>query len=205
MTNRPDIERLLFLPGASGVARFWQPVIARLDSHIEHVAFDYPGFGGNPPDPKLSSLEDLTDWIETRIDRPVAIMAQSMGGVIAMQLALRNHTMVRRLVLTGTSGGVPTDALDVAGWREEYRREFPNNPDWFTDDRIDLSKRVANLPMPCLLIFGTRDPVAPLAAGEYLSKLLPNARLVTVETDSHFFVRDMPEVVAPHIRAFLGM
>ena len=205
MADRSKAERLLFLPGASGVARFWQPVIDRLASSVECVAFDYPGFGGNPPDPKLSSLEDLTNWIETYIDRPVDIMAQSMGGVIAMQLALRNHAMVRHLVLTGTSGGVPMSRFDLAEWREEYRREFPNNPNWFTDDRTDLSKRVANLPVPCLLIFGTRDAVAPLAVGEYLSRLLPDARLVTVDTGSHFFVRDMPDEVAPHIKAFLGV
>ena len=205
MTGGPDVERLLFLPGASGVARFWQPVIDRLGASVEHVAFDYPGFGGNPPDPALSSLEQLTDWIETYVDRPVAILAQSMGGSIAMQLALRNHALVRRLVLTGTSGGVSMDRFNVAEWREKYRKEFPGNPRWFTDDRTDLSKRVANLPMPCLLVFGTRDPVAPLTVGEYLAELLPDARLMTVDTDSHFFVRDMPDAVAPHIRTFLGL
>ena len=63
--SRGPAERVLFLPGASGVARFWQPVIERLDLQVEHSAFDYPGFGGNPPDPKLSSLADLTNWIET--------------------------------------------------------------------------------------------------------------------------------------------
>ena len=208
MTSQTPAQRVLFLPGASGVARFWQPVIDRLTLSVEHVAFDYPGFGGNPPDPKLSSLEQLTDWIETYIDRPVDIVAQSMGGVMAMQLALRKHHLVRHLVLTGTSGGVPITRFNSADgpsdWREAYRREAPNNPDWFTDDHTDLSARVANLPIPCLLIFGTRDTVAPLAAGEYLTQLLPDARLVTVDTDSHFFVRDMPDQVAPHIQAFLA-
>ena len=205
MVSESKAERVLFLPGASGVARFWQPVIDRLSLSVEHVAFDYPGFGGNPPDPKLASLADLTNWIETYIDRPVDILAQSMGGGIAMQLALRKHSLVRHLVLTGTSGGVSMSRFNPAEWREEYRLESPNNPDWFTDDRTDLTKRGANLPMPCLLIFGTRDSVAPLAAGEYMAQLLPDARLVTIDTDSHFFVRDMPDQVAPHIKAFLGV
>jgi pimeloyl-ACP methyl ester carboxylesterase len=204
MVSQPVAERLLFLPGASGVARFWRPVIDRLSLSLDYKAFDYPGFGGNPPDPKLSSLEDLTNWIETFIDRPVDILAQSMGGVIAMQLALRKHHLVRHLVLSGTSGGVPMGKFNAADWRESYRREAQKNPNWFTDDRTGLSKRVAILPVPVLLIFGSRDAVAPLALGKYLSHLLPIAQLVTVDTDSHFFVRDMPDVVAPHIKSFLG-
>ncbi len=205
MVGQSKAERVLFLPGASGVARFWQPVIDRLALSVEPVAFDYPGFGGNPPDPKLSSLADLTSWIETYIDRPVDILAQSMGGGIAMQLALRKHYLVRHLVLTGTSGGVSMSRLSPTEWREEYRRESPSNPDWFTDDRTELTKRVANLPMPCLLIFGTRDSVAPLATGEYMARLLLDVRLVAIDTDSHFFVRDMPDQVAPYIKAFLSV
>ena len=197
-------ERALFLPGAGGLASFWQPVIDRLALEVEHFSFDYPRFGGNPPNPELSSLEELTDWIETYIDRPVDILAQSMGGGIALQLALRKHKLVRHLVLTGTSGGVPMQRFNPADWREDYRQESPDNPNWFTDDRTDLSKRVANLPVATLLIFGTRDSVAPLAAGQYLAQLLPFARLLTVDTGSHFFVRDLPDKVAPHIKSFLA-
>lgn len=204
MNRHGPAERALFLPGASGVARFWRPMIDRLALPAETIAFDYPGFGGNPPDPALSSLEDLTNWIDTYIDRPVDILAQSMGGSIAMQLALRKHDLVRHLVLTGTSGGVPVRQFNPVEWRDQYRRESPGNPNWFTEDRTDLSKRVANLPVPCLLIFGTRDTVTPLAIGEYLTRLLPDARLVTIDTDSHFFVRDLPDEVAPHIQAFLS-
>jgi pimeloyl-ACP methyl ester carboxylesterase len=205
MSDGGPAERLLFLPGASGVARFWQPVIDRLVLGVEQVAFDYPGYGGNPPDPKLSSLADLTDWIDSYIDRPVDIMAQSMGGVIGMTLALRHTDLVRHLVLTGTSGGVPMGQFKAEEWREAYRRESPGNPSWFSDDRTDLSKRVANLPIPTLLVFGRRDGVAPLAIGQYLERLIPDARLVIIETDSHFFVRDMPDVVAPLIKEYLGV
>ncbi len=205
MTSQSRPERLLFLPGASGLARFWQPVMDRLALPMEHRAFDYPGFGGNPPDPKISSLEDLIGWIDTFIDRPVDILAQSMGGVIAMQLALRKPHLVRHMVLTATSGGVPIAQFGASEWREDYRREAPTDPSWFTDERTDLSERVAHLPVPCLLIFGTRDKVAPFAAGEFMAQLLPDAQLVAIETDSHFFVRDAPDQVVLHIKAFLGL
>ena len=40
--------------------------------------------------------------------------------------------------------------------------------------------------------------------GEHLLRLLPNARLVTVDTSSHSFAQDMPDQVAPLIEAFLN-
>lgn len=199
------VERSLFLPGTSGVARFWQPVIERLGLDHEHFAFDYPGFGGNPPDPKLASLEDLTRWIETYVDRPVDVFAQSMGGVIGLQLALRHPELVQHLILTGTSGGVPMGRFNVDDWRKGYRPESPSSPRWFADDRTDFSGRLANLPMPCLLIFGRNDRIAPVSVGEYLARLIPDARLAIIETDSHSFVQEMPDEVAGHIRSFLGL
>jgi pimeloyl-ACP methyl ester carboxylesterase len=44
------------------------------------------------------------------IDEPTALIAQSMGGVIAARAALERPDMVTRLVLSVTSGGI--DALD---------------------------------------------------------------------------------------------
>ena len=203
MENVSKAERMLFLPGATGAALFWQPVIDRLILLADPVAIDYPGFGDNLPDPQLASLEDLTGRIEAHIDRPVDIVAQSMGGVIAMKLALRKRLLVRHIVLTAPSGGVPMDDFNATEWRDDYRAESPNNPPWFTDDHADLSMELSNLSTPCLLIFGTRDAVAPLTLGEYLLRLLPNARLATVDTSNHSFAQDMPDQVAPLIEAFL--
>ena len=189
MADASRAQRVLFLPGASGVGRFWQPVIDRLTLPGEHMAFDYPGFCGNPPDSSLASLEDLTSWIETYIDRPVDIWAQSLGGVMAMQLALKHHRLVRHLVLTGTSDGVSMSSFDPEAWRAAYRQEAPGNPGWLDGDRTDLSKRIANLPMLCLPIFGTQDATGPLPWASTSSGSCPmsNVRLVPVDTDSHFF------------------
>jgi pimeloyl-ACP methyl ester carboxylesterase len=205
MQQNLEIERFLFLPGASGVARFWRPVIDRLSSPAESVAFDYPGYGGNPPNAAFQSLNDIAAWVETYIDRPVAILAQSMGGAIAVQLALRNPLMVRRLVLTGTIGGASGRRQPLDSLREGNSQRDLGDFAWLADDTIDMDVRMAHLPIPSLLIFGTNDPIAPRAQGEYLVKLLPNAELVLIDTTSHFFVRDMPDEVAGHIGKFFEL
>lgn len=199
-----DVERGLFLPGASGVASFWQPVIEELSLPYECLSFDYPGYGGNPPDPKRSSVAQLTDWLGSYIDRPSVLFAQSLGGAIALQLALRHHSLVRCLVLTGTTGGVHLTGPEV----EQARAAYAASSDpaaWLSNPQIAISARASNLPMPCLVIFGTRDPVAPLELGRAFAQNLPNATFVEIPTQSHFFVREQPELVAGHIRSFLSM
>jgi pimeloyl-ACP methyl ester carboxylesterase len=59
--------------------------------------------------------------------------------------------------------------------------------------------------MPCLVIFGTRDLIAPLELGRAFAQNLPAATFVEIPTQSHFFVREQPELVASHIRSFLDM
>lgn len=203
MEQDSEVKRRLFLPGASGVASFWRPVIDRLSSPVESIAFDYPGYGGNPPNPAIRSLDDIASWIESYIDRPVVLFAQSMGGAIGVRLALRNPSMVRGLVLTGTLGGASGRPKNLQGLHKDDVHRDQGELDWLADDTIDIDIRMAYLPMPCLLIFGTNDPVAPRVQGEYLSKLLPNSKLVLVDTSSHFFVRDLPDEVAGYIGKFL--
>jgi pimeloyl-ACP methyl ester carboxylesterase len=197
-----DVERGLFLPGASGVASFWQGVIKELSLPYECLSFDYPGYGGNPPDPRRSSLAQLADWIGSYIDRPTNLFAQSMGGAIALQLALQHHSLVRRLILTGTTGGVHLSSPAVEQARASYAASA-DRAAWLSNPEIPPATRVANLPMPCLVIFGSGDPIAPLEVGRAFAKGLPDATFVDIPTQSHFFVREQPELVAGHIRSFL--
>jgi len=52
-------ERVLFLPGASGERDFWKPVADRIRHSGEKVLLGWPGFGANPPDPSIESLDNL--------------------------------------------------------------------------------------------------------------------------------------------------
>src|SRR5690242_6437707 len=88
MEKRPA-EKLLFLPGASGNTDFWRPVADLLRVPGERVFLGWPGFGPTPADPGIASLEDLVGTVLERLDVPCALLAQSMGGVIALQCALR--------------------------------------------------------------------------------------------------------------------
>ena len=104
--------------------RFWQPVAERLPP-CEKILVDYPGAGNIPHSPSVRSFDDLVSLATSHMERPVDIVAQSMGGVVAVQAALARPQAVRRLVLTATSGGVDFKAFTHHEWRDEYRQAFP--------------------------------------------------------------------------------
>ena len=195
--------RILFLPGAGGDGRFWRPVSERLDRPRERVLFDWPGFGETPPRGDVCGPDDLLRLVLEQIDRPVDLVAQSMGGVLALRAALARPGLIEHLVLAATSGGIDMGQFGSVDWRHEYLAELPHVPRWFVDDRTDLADRLTEVEAPTLLLFGDADPVAPVAAGAFLASRLRNARLEVVKGGDHAFAKDRPEEVAGLIAAHL--
>jgi pimeloyl-ACP methyl ester carboxylesterase len=192
-------ERVLFLPGASGDPAFWSQVAARVPKPSEKILLCWPGFGRNPPSPQVTGLDDLLGLVLGHMDRPVDIVAQSMGGIIAVRAALERPTLIRHLVLVATSGGIDLSRFSVENWREDYRQEFPDTLPGFVDDHTDLAGRLHDIRIPTLLIWGDRDPISPLSVGQYLVGQLPKARLIVIAGGDHMLARDRPAEVAPHI------
>ena len=203
MKLRRRAERVLFLPGASGDRLFWQPVADRLHHPGEKILLGWPGFGPNPPDPTINSLDDLYASVLRLIERPVDLVAQSMGGVLAVRAALEVPELIRHLVLVATSGGIDLRRFDAVDWRHEHRRNRPSAPEWFTKDRSDFSPRLAQVKAPTLLIWSDADPISPVSVGRYLAGMLPAAELVIVAGADHMFARDRADEVAPRIERHL--
>ena len=197
--------RVFFLPGASGAGRFWEPVADLLPSTLDKVLFDWPGLGDIPVDPSVRSFDDLTDLVVRKIQGPVDLVAQSMGGLVAVKTALARPDFVRRLVLVATSGGIDLRPFDVADWRTEYRAEHPTAAAFVTEEQHpDLSDQVSTIQAPTLLLWAAGDTISPPAVGEYLASRFVHARLVVLEHDDHMFARDHAAEVAPLIAEHLG-
>jgi pimeloyl-ACP methyl ester carboxylesterase len=196
------VLKTLFLPGASGNASFWQPVArhARLDG----VFFAWPGLGGEPPQPGIDGIDDLVALVSREITEPVSIVAQSMGGYIALKLALSLPGLVRRLVLAVTSGGVPVADLGGSDWRSDYFAAFPHAARWIADPVSDLSSQIPRIEAPTLLLWGDMDPISPVAVGERLSSLLPAARLCVFPGADHDLAQTHAEAVAVEVRRHLS-
>jgi len=194
--------KILFLPGAGGSASFWQPVADRLGRDGTLLA--WPGLGNEPAHPGVNGIDDLVRLALRHMTEPVDIVAQSMGGLVAIRLALAAPTRVNRLVLAATSGGVPVADLGGTDWRADYFLAYPGASRWIADPQEDLSARLPSITAPTLLLWGDRDPISPLAVGQRLASLLPRARLQIVPGGNHDLAQTHADLVADAIAHHLG-
>ncbi|MDI9847960.1 alpha/beta hydrolase [Rhodoblastus sp. 17X3] len=194
--------KTIFLPGAGGSAAFWRPVSERLPGGSKvHLA--WPGLGNEPPSPKVRGFDDLVAMALAELDQPSNLVAQSMGGLVAVHCALQAPERIRRLVLVATSAGVSLNNLGASDWRPEYFEAFPAAAKWIAEVSEDLSSELPLIEIPTLLIWGDRDPISPLAIGQKLRKLLPHARLHVVEGGDHDLAIQHADDVARAIRTHL--
>jgi pimeloyl-ACP methyl ester carboxylesterase len=198
------MARILFLPGAGASPDFWKPVGALLPAAWPKEFFGWPGLGHQPHDPSIKGIDDLVDLVAARMDQPVDLVAQSMGGVIAARLALEQPQRVRRLVLTVTSGGVDMAGLGSADWRADYRQSFPQAAAWITDSRASVALPVERITAATLLIWGDADAISPVAVGKHLEQRMPDARLHVVPGGDHDVARTHAAAVAPLIEKHLS-
>lgn len=105
---------LLYLHGMRGLYGD-PPFLQRLAERFEVVAPDHPGFG-NSDDPEwLDTIGDLSyfyaDFIDALKLRDVHLVGHSIGGWIALQLAVRSARHLRSLSLVSSAGirvkGIP--------------------------------------------------------------------------------------------------
>jgi pimeloyl-ACP methyl ester carboxylesterase len=195
---------LFFLPGSGASPDFWKPVGALLPAAWPKEYFGWPGLGNQPHDRTVSGWDDLVDLVDARIDRPVSLVAQSMGGVIAATLAIKRPQLVQHLVLTVTSGGVDMARFGASDWRPEYRRLFPRAAAWVTERQPLSFLPIEKITAPTLLLWGDADPISPVAVGRHLEARMPNARLHVVPGGDHDIAKTHATALAPLIERHLA-
>lgn len=126
-----------------------------------------------------------------------------MGGVIAAHAALERPDLVTHLVLSVTSGGIDTKALGAKDWRDGFVDANRHLPDWFVSFKSDLTHKLVGIVQPVLLLWGDSDPLSPVAIGQRLLSLLPNAYLHVTSGGNHDLARDHAAQLAPIVEAHL--
>lgn len=95
-------DPVVCLHGIGGAAHLWEATARGLPGR-RVLAWNQPGYGGNPLIAPLG-FAALADAFAAQLDAPVVdLVGHSMGGMIAMEFALRHPGRVRRLVLYATT------------------------------------------------------------------------------------------------------
>lgn len=195
MTRSATEPYFVFLPGTSGHGAFWDPVRNEM-SKVDGVAIDWPGLGGNPPVAGVSSFSDLVPLVIEQIgDRQAVLVGQSMGGFVAMRVALERPDLVSHLVLAVTSAGVDRSVIGLPEWHPMVA----GSAAWVAEPQEPLDDLIPQVSVPTLLLWATDDEISPLPVGERLHELLPNSELVTYQSDDHWVVLEHAKDVAARI------
>lgn len=203
VVEREAARRVLLLPGAAGAASFWQPIVERLPTWWHVQATNLPGLGFVPALPDVRSYDDLVDYVARAITAPTAVVAQSMGSYVALQLALRYPQLVTHLVLVAATGGIDVGVHGASDWRQEYASSFPHAQEWARALVPELSHRLNDITIPVLLIWPTHDPLSPLPVAHALASRIPRTSLVTFPSTDHWVVHRFADESASAIRSFV--
>ena len=106
-------ETVVLLHGFAGTGRLWDPVVARLDGErYRPLAPDLRGHGAAAARRPVS-FDAIAEDVLGLSAHPFTLAGYSMGGRIALQVALAAPERVRRLVLVATTAGID-DAAERA-------------------------------------------------------------------------------------------
>jgi pimeloyl-ACP methyl ester carboxylesterase len=112
------------------------------------------------------------------------LLAHGAGAGLALSLALEHSTDVRALVLLGPSV-IRSDGQAAS------------------DADATLISRLGELKLPNLLVFGTKDLIAPAEAGRHYRSRIPACNLIFVYDAGHAMEIERPEAVAALVFDFL--
>ena len=110
---------VLFLHGLGATRTSWDAQLLALADAHRCVAWDLPGYGASAPlaDFTLQAAADSAAALIDALGGPAHVVGLSMGGMIALHLALRHPAAVRSLAIVDSSPAFGMDGTDPDAWR----------------------------------------------------------------------------------------
>lgn len=100
-------DPLLYLHGANG-APVVMPFMEKLATRFDVIVPEHPGFGSSDEPPWLENIHDLAyfylDLLRELDLRGVHVIGSSIGGWLALEMAVRDTSRIKSLFLVGPAG-----------------------------------------------------------------------------------------------------
>jgi len=101
----PSDEPLLLIAGLGQGIWIWRDVLPLLERQRPVIAFEARGTGRLADLPPSRSIREMAADARVLLDTPAHVLGSSMGGYVALRLALSQPELVRSLLLFATAGG----------------------------------------------------------------------------------------------------
>jgi pimeloyl-ACP methyl ester carboxylesterase len=226
------MEPLILLHGALGSSAQMAPLRQLLSQHYEVHALDFPGHGGTPLPEHFSIplfARSVQQYCEEKNLSQVSIFGYSMGGYVALYLALQAPQLVRRIITLATKlhWDEPTAAKEVKMLQPELiEQKVPQFARALEERHAptawkDVLQRTAGLltslgesPLltpeyykqvscPCLLMLGDRDKMVSLEETVAVYHQLPQGQLAVLPNTPHPLDAVAPDHLSYMIRQAL--
>ena len=122
---------ILFIPGLGSPGEVWTQTVRHLEDRYECHVLTLSGFAGRPPieEPLSAAVRrDLTRYIRSRrLERPI-VVGHSMGGFIALWLAVNAPENVGAVIVVDAGPALSGDLEEAkelrSRWRDASDEEF---------------------------------------------------------------------------------
>jgi 3-oxoadipate enol-lactonase len=168
------------------------------------LAFDNRGAGRtDKPDAPYTipmMANDTNALMESAGMSHATVLGVSMGGKIALDLALEHPERVARLILVSTRASARSDSsmsrMEMLGLLSTLLFRGKHAQPRYAFDRqreasraYDCSDRLGEIHVPTTILHGRRDKITPLREAEAMRRDIARSRLVTFGGGHLFFLR----------------
>ncbi len=184
-------DPLLLLHGGLGSIDMFAPVLPSLIQNREVIGVDLHGHGRTTLGDRRIDLQAMADDLATIVAtlgyKQVDVLGYSLGGGVALRLAVQHPPLVRRLALVSTPfaqkgffpemlpmqaqvGAAMMDSMKDTPMYQSYVAIAPNPKDFprlldrmgeYMRTPYDWSADVKTLTMPVMLVYGDSDMIRP--------------------------------------------
>jgi pimeloyl-ACP methyl ester carboxylesterase len=191
-------EPLLFLHGAGGVP-MWLPAFEQLAKSYHVIVPDHPMFGRSDTPEWLDDISDMAyfylDLLEKLDLRNVHLVGTSLGGWIALEIAVRSAERLKSLTLVSAAGihvkGIPKADIFMMNPEETARALY-------VDDKL-VQQMIAFQPTPEQMdvIYKNRIATAKLGWQPRLFNPKLHKWLHRIKVPTHIVWGDSDRIIPP--------
>ncbi len=226
------MSTLVFVHGAASTGKIFAAQTAAFPKSVALTLPGHttPGFG--------DSIDAFADFVgevlHAQAYHDAIVVGSSMGGAIALTLALRKHPSVRAIALLGSGAKLrvapaifeaidadfPAAAKQLAAYFfAEPRPEWidasvatmlevgakQTKADFAACNAFDVSERVAEIGIPVLAVTGEKDVMTPPKFATFLGDRIPGAQTRIVPEAGHLLFVERPHETNDALRAFVSL